>query len=187
MSKSSTIAFTLWEEGTAAREHFQIWWTLRNLSLPNYYNVMNRPQYVDFFHASNIGHYRLFLLALSKIFDPNHTSRGINGFKAALTSEGKIELVEYLEKQLSPFNDRIESVIKIRNKSLVHNDRELSRYRVYEINRIRIDEIHELIDVTCNTINFVLRNLGAGNLIFDDNLLEKATLNLLDVLSKGIN
>lgn len=81
MSRAQTITLQLIEEGVAARVHFQVWWALRNLALPKYLLAMNDLTYVDFFHASNSGHYKLFFLALSKIFDRDSRVAGINGFK----------------------------------------------------------------------------------------------------------
>lgn len=40
---------------------------LRNLAIPKFLPTMNNLEYVDFFHASSAGHYKLFVLALSKI------------------------------------------------------------------------------------------------------------------------
>jgi hypothetical protein len=55
------IISDLIEEGKSAKAHFQIWWTLLNLALPDYYETMNDMEYVDFFHAINSGNYKLFL------------------------------------------------------------------------------------------------------------------------------
>ena len=68
MSEALNILADLSDEGGAARAHFHTWWALRNLALPDFYETMSDYTYVDFFHASNAGHYKLFFLALSKIF-----------------------------------------------------------------------------------------------------------------------
>ena len=72
------------DEGIAAKAHFQTWWALRNVALPTYYETMNHYEYVDFFHASNSGHYKLISISLSKIFDPDAKTSGIRSLKNAL-------------------------------------------------------------------------------------------------------
>jgi hypothetical protein len=45
----------------AAQAHYQIWFTLRGQgkALPEFHSDMNDYRYVDFFEASNAGHYKL--------------------------------------------------------------------------------------------------------------------------------
>jgi hypothetical protein len=185
MSEAREIAIVLIEEGIAARGHFQVWWALRNKALPRFYETMNNHEYVDFFHASNAGHYKLFLLALSKIFDRDTRVAGLSEFRRALTDEGRADLAEHIEKNLHPFYDRIKAVLGIRNQSLVHNERALSREKVYEINGITPNQIGELIDAACRAINHVATQLGINNTIFDSDRGERATLRMLEVLERG--
>ena len=87
MTGARGITEHLIEEGIAARAHFQVWWALRNLALPRLLPAMNDLNYVDFFHASNSGHYKLFFIALSKIFDRDDRVAGIRELKKALRAE----------------------------------------------------------------------------------------------------
>lgn len=185
MSEARVIANTLIEEGIAARGHFQVWWTLRNKALPRFYDTMNNLEYVDFFHASNAGHYKLFLLALSKIFDRDTRVAGLSEFRRALSEEGRNDLAQYIEQRLSPFHDRIKAVVGIRSQSLVHNERSLSREQVYQLNGITPNQIGELIDETCGAINHVASKLGITNTIFDSDRAECATMKMLEVLERG--
>jgi len=92
MTESIEIAKVLIEEGIAARGHFQVWWALRNLALPRFYETMNNHEYVDFFHAANSSNYKVFLLALSKIFDRDTRVAGLSRLRRLLNEEGKPEL-----------------------------------------------------------------------------------------------
>ena len=183
--EARAIATTLIEEGIAARAHFQVWWALRNKALPRFYDAMNNLEYVDFFHASNAGHYKLFLLALSKIFDRDTRVAGLSELRRALSDEGRNDLVDYIERSLSPLHDRIKAIMGIRSQSLVHNERALCRGQVYEINGITPNQIRELIDVTCGTINHVASELGISNTIFDSDRSESATMKMLEALERG--
>jgi len=185
MTEARAIVGTLIEEGIAARAHFQVWWTLRNKSLPRFYDAMNHLEYVDFFHASNSGHYKLFLLALAKIFDRDTRVAGLSELRRALTEEGKSDLAAHIEEALRPYHERIQAIVGIRNQSLVHNQRALSRQQVYEINGITPNEISELIDATGASINHVAAELGISNTIFDSDRAERATFRMLEVLERG--
>jgi hypothetical protein len=147
MSEPCAIAATLIEEGIAARGHFQVWWTLRNKALPQFYETMNNRQYVAFFLVSTAAHFKTFLLALSKIFDRDNRVAGLSEFRRALTNDGRQNLADHIEQQLSQFHDRIKAVLNIRSQSLVHNERALPRDQAYKLNGITPDQILELIDV----------------------------------------
>lgn len=185
MSEAIEIAKVLIEEGVAARGHFQVWWALRNKALPRFYETMDNPEYVDFFHASNSGHYKLFLLALSKIFDRDTRVAGLREFRRALSEQGRADLAEHIKNNLLPFHDSIKAVLGIRSQALVHNERALPREKVYEINGITPNQIGDLIDATCRTINHAATELGINNTIFDSDRGERATLRMLEVLERG--
>ena len=185
MSKMVKIANILIEEGIAARGHFQVWWALRHKALPRFYETMNNYEYVDFFHASNAAHYKAFFLALSKIFDRDTRVAGLEEFRKALTESGRADLADYIKQRLSPFHGKIKAVLGIRNRSLAHNERALPREKVYEINGITFNEISELIDVTCRTINHVSGELGINNTIFESDRGISATLRMLEILEQG--
>ena len=185
MSEVRRILDDLMEEGSAAEAHFQTWWALRNLALPEFYGTMNDFAYVDFFHASNSGHYKLFFLALSKIFDRDPRVSGISHLKEALRQDGHTQLATELDAKLGPLESHVIRVMNIRNKTIVHNDRTLSREKVYDINGITPDEIRQLIHSTCELINAVAQGLGLPNVISEGDRHERATIAMLETLRKG--
>lgn len=185
MATSREITNRLIEEGIGARAHFQIWWALRNLALPKYYQTMSQLRYVDFFHAANSGHYVLFFLHLSKIFDRDSRVAGVAELRRTLVSEDLSPLAQQFENTLSPYQPQVQKILGIRDRSIVHNDHAIPREEVYEINGITPDQICELIDVTCGAINVVARALGINNTIFESNRSQDATLAMLETLEKG--
>jgi hypothetical protein len=184
VSDARAIVEKLNEEGLAARAHFQIWWALRNLALPEFYEVMNDHSYVNFFHASSAGHYKLFFLALSKIFDRDQRSSGISNLCEALRAEGQSALADQLRKRLSQLTSVVAPLMTIRNQTIVHNDQTLPREKVYELNGITPDQIRKLIDDTCAAINEVARGLGMKEALFDDGY-DRATIAMLKKLRRG--
>ncbi len=185
MSEARAMVEVLIEEGIAARSHFQVWWVLRKLAIPRFLPTMNNLEYVDFFHASNAGHYKLYILALSKIFDRDDRVAGLRELRRALKDEGRNDLGQYIGSQLNPFRARITAITSIRSQSLVHNERTLPRAKVYKINGITPNQIRTLIDKTCDTINYVARELGISNTIFESDRGERATIRMLETLERG--
>lgn len=185
MTSAREITELLIEEGVGARAHFQVWWALRNLALPKYHATMSEFRYVDFFHAANSGHYVLFFLYLSKIFDRDPRVAGIAELKRSLVSEGFAAVAADLEGTLAPYAMHVEKVMGIRNRSVVHNEHAISRDAVYELNGITPNELRKLIDVTCEAINEVARSLGISNVIFESLRTQEATMRMLEALQKG--
>lgn len=184
MSSAHDITLRLIEEGINARAHFQIWWALRNLALPKYLPAMNNVDYVDFFHVANSGHYVLFFLALSKIFDRDPRVAGIKELKRALRAEDKTKIAIEIARQLKPVEPYVKRVMSIRNRSVVHNEHAISRNKVYEVNGITPNQLREVIDAACSSINTAARALDIANTVFESDRAERATLNLLKALDR---
>ena len=185
MTTAKNIALRLAEEGNKARAHYQIWWALRNLALPKYLPTMNDHSYVDFFHASNSGHYTLFLLALSKIFDRDTRVAGISELKRALRAEGHAQVANKIARDLKPYAPYVRSILGIRNRSLVHNEHQISRNRVYQVNGITTNQMRDTMNAVCAAINEATEALGLGNMVFVSDRAERATLSMLETLDRG--
>jgi hypothetical protein len=182
MSNAHAISLQLIEEGISARAHFQIWWALRNLALPKYLPAMNDTSYVHFFVASNSGHYKLFFLALSKIFDRDDRVAGISEFKRALRADGYGHVALRIVKELKPIEPLVKKVMSIRNQTIVHNERAIPRAKVYKVNGITPNQLRHVIDTVCATISSAAQDLGVTNTIFDSSRFEEATLSMLKKL-----
>jgi AbiU2 len=185
MSTAFHLTRLLIDEGIKARAHYQVWWALRNRALPKYLDTMNNSAYVDFFHAANSGHYTLFLLSLSKIFDRDTRVAGIKELKLALRAEGKTNIANEIARMLKPHEKHVRSVMGIRNRSVVHNEYAVSIEKVYQLNGVTPNQLRDLIDATCQAINLAARDLGIVNPIFDSDRTERATLKMLELLAMG--
>ena len=86
---------------------------------------------------------------------------------------------------LKPHQGIVKKVMAIRNKSVVHNEHGITRSEVYELNGVTPNQLRDLIDVTCKSINEAASGLGINNPIFDSDRAERATLNMLETLAKG--
>ena len=103
----------------------------------------------------------------------------------ALRQEKYPQLADDLEAKLVPLGNVVSRVMSIRNKTIVHNERALSREKVYDINGITPNEIRELIHSTCEAINSVAHGLGLSNRISEGERHERATMAMLHTLRKG--
>lgn len=184
MNDLDRILWSLMEEATAARAHFHTWWALRNLALPEYLETMNNHEYVDFFHVSNSGHYKLFFVALSKIYDRDSRASGVSKLKDELEQAGWSVVAREVGSRLAAVLPLVRKVLGIRNKTIGHNETGIPRERVYKINAVTPDEIRQVIDVTCATINYVAEEVGLSNRISGPERYEKAVLNMLEVLER---
>src|SRR5262245_21297920 len=158
MSDARTATTLLMEEGSAARGHFQVWWALRNRAFPKYETMMN--EHADFFNSTSAAHFKSFFLALSKIFDRDTRASGVTHLKEALRKEGHSEVAERFDKAIEPFAAVVQRIMKVRNKSIVHNEWALPRDKVFERYGLSPDEIRSLIDLTCGAINDVAEPWG---------------------------
>lgn len=185
MCELDRVFWALMEEGGAARAHFHTWWALRNLALPDHLPTMNNYEYVDFFHISNSGNYKLFFVALSKIYDRDGRTAGISMLKEELRKAGHADVADEVARRIDPHEPLVRKVLTIRNQSISHNQADIPREKVYQINGVTPNEIRALIDVTCETINYVSNALGKSNVISGPERHEKAVLKMLEALGRG--
>ncbi len=154
--------------------------------MPKYHSTMSEPTYIDFFHAANSGHYALFFLALTKIFDRDPRVAGIKALKQALRAEGMATVAFQIERELKPFEPYVTKVMGIRNRSVVHNEHAISRDQVYKLNGITSNRLRDIIDAACASINAAASALGISeDTVFEDDRAERATLSLLEALERG--
>jgi len=136
MNDLDRVFYALMEEGSAARAHFHTWWALRNLALPDHLSTMNNYEYVDFFHISNSGNYNLFFVSLSKIYDRDDRTAGISMLKEELREAGYSDIADEVARRIDPHESLVRKILNIRNKSISHNQADLPRERVYQINGV---------------------------------------------------
>lgn len=186
MALAVEILQHLIDEASAARAHYQVWWALRNLALPDFYDTMNDPAYVQFFHASNSGHYKLIFVAIGKIYDSDSRSAGISELKAALRVEGLDVIADKLQSDLSAATSQVSRLLAIRNRTVLHNEHAISRQQVYQLDGgITANEIRDLIETTTHAINSVADALGHSFRASVDRPYEQATLAMLERLRRG--
>ncbi|MGF6575180.1 hypothetical protein ABH945_007309 [Paraburkholderia sp. GAS333] len=108
----------------AARAHYQIWFTLRGegKALHEYYPDMGDYRYVDFFHASNAGHYKLMFIELGCLFDADSRASSMRNLKRVLVAAGHQDIADKIDYALSGYSELVSGVLTIRSKLIAHKD-----------------------------------------------------------------
>jgi hypothetical protein len=178
------------DSANAAQAHYQIWFTLRGngKALPSYYNDMNDHRYVDFFHASNSGNYKLMFLELGCLFDTDTRAASFRNLKEALKKEGRHDLIERINTKLSPFSKLVSSALTIRSKLIAHKEVGAESEHVHSINGVVPNEIGQLLNIASSLINEIdvelFGNTGCLMATTTDRF-ERATFEMLEVLRNG--
>lgn len=146
---------------------------------------MNHHEYVDFFHASNSGFLKLTFVSLAKIFDRNSQAIGIGDLCKALESDGNNKLATAIENKINPHQDLVQRVLAIRNKSVSHMQKDLSRDEVYELYGVTPDEIRLLVNDIREVLNDVSHSFGSSTVISEGSRQESAVLSFLKILEHG--
>lgn len=179
------------DSANAANAHYQIWFTLRGegKALPKFHKDMNDFRYVDFFHASNSGHYKLIFIELGCLFDSDDRAASFKNLKKALEKRGQMKLIGKIESRLNNYKDIVSKVKTIRSKLIAHKDLTVDVKKTYrEKNGITPDQICDLIKTSCVLLNELNQELiGKNNnpIAIESDRCEKATFSLLEVLNKG--
>lgn len=169
------------QEGMAARASYQIWSALRQEAFPDYEDTLNQPDYRDFFSTSSSAHFKLIFISLVKIFDFGSKTSSIDNLKKALKKANRVDLVTYIEEKLGNQKEIHERIKKIRNQSIAHNQRNLSKQEVYKMNPVKPDELRPFVDETCEVINQLAQEFGLSTMFTSDRV-KQSTLKVLRTL-----
>lgn len=175
------------QEGMAAISHYQVWSVFGEREHLTRQEIFNHVDYGDFFHASYTAHYKMIFIALGKIFDKGTKTASIKTLIKVLERENRNDLVTYIEEKLGPQTDihkradRIQKIEAIRNQSIAHNRRNVSKKEIYERTCLTPDDICHLINDTCNVINHLASEFGCNGLSTSGRA-KKSMLKALDVL-----
>lgn len=174
----------------AASAAYQIWFTLRGTgkALPDFLDDMNDYRYVDFFHASNSGHYKLMFIEIACLFDSNEGTDSIRNLKTMLESSGHESVATKISNELGKFSDLVSNMKTIRSRLIAHKESYVSPGDLYDKHKIKPDEIGQLIYETAKMINWTNKQINGEQSILianETDRYEKATFNLLKVIKNG--
>jgi hypothetical protein len=173
----------------AAQAHYQIWFTLRGQgkALPEYYDDMDDYRYVDFFHASNAGHYKLMFIELGCLFDTDTRAASMRNLKTKLAHAGLDELVSKIDITLKDYRQLVSNILTIRSTLIAHKEIDALSDEVHTKNGIIPNEVGKLIGVCCSLVNELNEKLFHDQqpLTGETDRFERATFELLEVLKVG--
>lgn len=189
MSDLENLVRRIADSANAAQAHYQIWFTLRGegKALPRFYDDMNDSRYVDFFHATNAGNYKLMFIELGCLFDPDNRAASIRNLKATLHQEGRGDLVNRVEASLAGYGQLVSGILTIRSKLIAHKEISAESTDIHSQAGVIPNEIGKLLNICCGLINEIATELfpQIGLLATETNRYEQATFELLEVLRNG--
>lgn len=190
MEEISALLRRLADTANAAQAHYQIWFTLRGhgKALPAYYQDMNDFRYVDFFHASNAGHYKLMFLELGCLFDSDSRAASFRNLKNTLATKGHNELVAHIDDILQPFSDLVSNALTIRSRLIAHRELSAASEAVHQENTVVPNDVGKLLSQCCTLINEIDAQIFGDTgyrIATTTDRFERATFGLLEVIRNG--
>lgn len=182
------ILYKVIDSHTAATAHYQIWFTLRNRALPDYFKTMNNQDYLDFFDASNSGSFKLMFIEIGNLFDSDLRSSSISNLKKSLIEYGFLRFKDNIENNLKLHSKLVHNIISIRNKLMAHKDIDADSDALFEKHGIIPDEIKKLLfdlGLALQKIEHHINNDSSFTRVCLNNRFGDATINLLKTLKKG--
>lgn len=114
---------------------------------------MDDYRYVDFFHASNSGHYKLMYIELGCAFDSDDRAASVRKLKEHLKDDGRTDLVDRIEQRLAPFDTLVRKVLIIRARLIAHKELDVDSRKLYKRLKIVPDDIGKLIATLSSLVN----------------------------------
>jgi len=171
----------------SALAHYQIWFTLRGKgkALDEYLDEMDDYRYNDFFHAANIGNYKLMFIETSCLFDSDDRTHNIRTLKSAMIQNGLAKLADRFDQELKPFTKLVSNIKTIRSKIIAHKEAYVDPNELYKKHGIKPNEIRDLLNTTAGLLVDLESKLTgdySGHSVGPTDRWEQATFNLLDAL-----
>lgn len=171
----------------AALAHYQIWFTLRGAgkAIDTHLDDMNDHRYVDFFHASNSGNYKLMFIETAALFDSDTNTNNIRTLKDHMHNNGLSVLADKFSDQLNVYSSLVSNIKAIRGKIIAHKEANVDPGGLYKKHGIKPDDIRDLLFKSgelLQELESVLNNNSSCSSVSPTDRWERATFNLLDAL-----
>ena len=164
-----------------ARASFDIWWLYAgSQTRPKFIAGMN--EYSEFFRFDEEAHFRVAVVGLYTLFD---------GRSDTVTLKSLIDKVELagndvvqIRARLSALDVKIAAIKVLRHKLFAHRDHKLAYNTVYELAKVRPDDLRMLTDESLSILNDLAALLSFRSFEFRDYVAEDA-LELLKKIQPG--
>lgn len=189
MSEIKILLSRLADSARAAQAHYQVWFTLtrKGKALPEYHKDINDLRYVDFFHATNPGHYKIMIIELGCLFDTDARAASFRNLKKKLKEANKGHIVNKIDHALYGYEKLVSNILTIRSKLIAHKETDAKGIDIYKKYGVVPTKIGKLISICCSLINDINTELYGGDTILAPvtDRFEKATFRLLETLRNG--
>lgn len=177
---------------TGAIAAYQIWFTLRgkDKAIETYLDDMNDRNYVDFFHATNSGNYKLIFIETASLFDPDDRAASIRTLKSFLNRENLSSYSSKMDQKLGKYGKLVSNILTVRSKIIAHRDIGTTPAELYKKHGIKPVEIKQLLNdcgEVLQEIEAYLTSNSTSSSVCTTDRFEKATFGLLETLKNGRN
>lgn len=157
-------------------------------SITRFFSNNEYHDYLDFFHASISGNFKLMFLEIGNLFDSDTRSSGVANLKTCLVEQGFHDFKDHIESKLSPYTMLVKHIISIRNKLMAHKDIDADSDVIFKKYGITPNEIGQLLvdlGLSLQKIEHHLNNDSSFTNICLNDRYHDATINLLKILKRG--
>ena len=135
----------------------EVWFTLagKDKAYEQYSAELQDYQYRDFFDSVLNAHFKVMFIEIACLFDSCEQSSSFYKLKKSLKDDGRDDLVDRIECELSSHRDLVKRIKGNRNKRIAHHDMTWTEERVYKEFGVIPKEVGSLLDA----FNELLRQL----------------------------
>lgn len=140
-----------------AEAGYEIWFTLagKDKAYEQYSAELQDYQYRDFFDSVLSTHFKVMFIEIASLFDSRKQASSFYKLQRSLKDDGRADLVDRIENEVSSHRDLIKRIKGNRNKRIAHYDMTWTEERVYKEFGVRPNEVGSLLEV----FNELLRDI----------------------------
>lgn len=175
---------------SSAQSGYEVWFTLagKDKAFEQYSAELQDYQYRDFFDSVLNAHFKVMFIEIACLFDCRKQASSFYKLPKSLKNDGRVDLVDRIEGELSSHRDLIKRIKGNRNKRIAHYDMTWTEERVYREFGVTPNEVGALLD----TFNELLKDIYKAVISSDTaypiprpGRFEDATFRLLHVVRNG--
>ena len=175
---------------SSAQAGHEVWFTLagKDKAYEQYSAELQDYQYRDFFDSVLNAHFKVMFIEIACLFDSRKQASSFYKLKKSLKDDGRDDLVDRIECELSSHRDLIKRIKGNRNKRIAHHDMTLTEERVYKEFGVTPNEVGSLLDAFNELLKAIYKAAVSRDTAYPiarPGSFEDATFRLLYVIKNG--
>ena len=175
---------------SSAQAGHEVWFTLagKDKAYEQYSAELQDYQYRDFFDSVLNAHLKVMFIEIACLFDSCEQSSSFYKLKKSLKDDGRDDLVDRIECELSSHRDLVKRIKGNRNKRIAHHDMTWTEERVYKEFGVSPNEVGSLLDAFNELLKAIYKAVVSPDTAYPiarPGKFEDATFRLLYVIKNG--